>query len=179
MLASVNAFANSLEDEDYRAFLLGGTGVRLCRAGQYELAEKVTLLARGAERAHGLRQLAEELAIAKQNEQSLHVYALVRETVMAANYSTGVVQELEVSARNLAKLGQNELAKKFWEDAVTLAEPKQSSGGHEGPESSGTLMCAVEALCGIGEIQRAREIAANIQLEFLRERALDFIRKKE
>jgi len=177
VLVSVNGFANSIEDEDYRAALFGGAGVRLCRAGHYELAERVTSMARGPERAHELRLLAEELATAQQVQQSLHVYTLVRETVLAENYSTGIVQELEVSAKGLATLGRRDLAIKFWGDAIALAGPRQSSGGHEGPESSGTLLAAVEALCGLGEIERAREIAAAIQLQFLKERAAKFIEK--
>lgn len=174
---SVNGFANSIEDEDYRAALFGGAGVRLCRAGHYELAERVASMARGAERAHQFRLLAEEMARAQQVQQSLHVYSLVRETVLAEDYSTGIVQELEVSAKNLATLGRRDLAIKFWGDAVALAGPKQSSGGHEGPESSGTLFAAVEALYGLGEMESAREIAAAIQLELLRERVLKFIEK--
>ena len=177
VLVSVNGFAN-LIDEDYRAALFGGAGLCLCRAGHYELAERVTSMARGPERAHEFRLLAEELARAQQPQQSLNVYALVREIVLAENYSTGIVQELEASARGLATLGKRDLAIKFWGDAIALAGPKQSSRGHEGPESSGTLLAAVEALCGLGEIERAREIAAAIQFEILRERALKFIEKQ-
>jgi hypothetical protein len=177
VLVSVNGFANSIEDEDYRAALFGGAGVRLCRAGQYELAERVTSMARGRERANGFRLLAEELAKARQVQQSLHVYTLARETVLAENHSTGIIQELEESAKNLAMLGRRDLAIKFWEDAIALAGPKQASGGHEGPESSGTLYAAVEALCGFGEIERARKIAVAIQLGILKDRALKFIEK--
>jgi hypothetical protein len=176
--ASVNAFADTLEDEDYCAALFGDVSVHLCRSGQYELAEEVASRARGPERAHQLRQLAEELARAKQVQLSLRVYALVREAVLAETYSTGIVQELEESARGLAKLGRKDLAIKFWGDAIALAGPKQSSGGHEGPESSGTLFAAVEGLCGLGEIESASKIAKTIQLELLRERALKLIEKQ-
>lgn len=175
--ASLNAFADSLEDEDYRAALYGGAGVRLCRAGHYDLAEKVTSLAKGPERASQFRQLAEELRTANQVQRSLQMYSLVRETVLSANYSTGIVQELERSAKSLAKLGRRDLAIKFWEDAVALAGPKQSAGGHEGPESSGTLWEAVQGLCELGEIEHAREIAAAIQLDFLKAQAGALIEK--
>lgn len=176
-LASLNAFADSLEDEDYRAALYGGAGVRLCRAGQYDLAEKITSLAQGPERASQFSQLAEELRKANQVQRSLQMCALVRETVLSASYSTGIVQELEASAKSLAKLGRRDLAIKFWEDAVALAGPKQSAGGHEGPESSGTLWEAVQGLCELGEIQRAGEIATAIQLDFLKAQAVALIEK--
>ena len=62
-------------------------------------------------------------------------------------------------------------------DAVALAGPKQLAGSQEGLESSGTLWEAVEGLCELGEIERAREIAAAIQLDFLKARALGLIEK--
>lgn len=171
--AVVTALADlglGFRDEDYGAALLGELSVALVGLKEVEQAQGIARLIWGQEKSEHLRSLAEaEVAIGEKG-RARAVLQEARQAAFIYRFPTRQAQSIAAIAGTMERVDL-EAAVELWESAIAIAAPAQEAGGTGGPEASGVLFEAVEALWRLARPTDARRAADQIKLESLRERA--------
>jgi hypothetical protein len=162
----------AFEDQDYGAALLGDVSLALVGSKQFEKAECVANLIKGQEKSEHLRALAEAEAKIGQRDRARTLLHQARQAAFIYEFSTQLAQSIGAVAATMEAIDK-EAAVELWESAVAVAAPAQEAGGTDGPEASGVLLEAVEGLLRLGRGVGAREVASQIKLPWLRERAIE------
>jgi len=158
--------------EDFGAALLGEVSLALVGSKQFEKAEGIAGLIKGQEKSEHLRALAEAEAKVGENDRATALLQVARRAAFIYEFLTEQAQSIAAVAGTMEAIDKN-AAVEFWESAVAVAAPAQNRGGTDGPEASGVLLEAVEALCRLARGAEARKVAAQIELPCLRERAIE------
>jgi hypothetical protein len=165
------AFAQALEDPDFGAEILCELALELVKAGQFERAEEAARLIKGQEKSDCLRRVAEGEARQGQPERAMTLFQDACQAAFIYEFPTQQAQNVAEVGRSLEGVDKK-AAIRTWKEAVQIAIPAQAAAGTDGPEASGVIFEAVEALIRLGETENARKTANLISMVPLRERAL-------